>query len=830
MSEITTPNPRIQDATTLELYEFRLEDGVFKLSPVSQSSTSADIQVSANWPAVNMYTDGQDVNAEVLNKPIGELASRTTYLYQKLQMFDRDNPLAAVVVSGVALSNVDTPDVGDIVYLDASDKKYKKALATADLYDQFLAAGSAFAVGILTEKGGTRGSVAMFGRVKISDQAFNLKTMVEDGEEFRDGLYYLSGRQAGKLTADPPGPRVVVGQFFRSATSQTDRIDGDYALIHVESKSLAEAHVHRSFVLKGLPAGEQAITEDSPDGFHVYQGYSPDDLVFDPGDNYYENAYTPRLVFTGEWLKEGNCKYTFTLVGYVGVGSETPNELDFSNDARVIVHCENETTGFTKDLEFSSFRQPEEVEYGMRVELRPDPKLDDSSTLVYRSSDTTKLRTWSYGMTFPEAGRGWRDLTEDEKSRFGDNKPKFVYNSGFDRSMQTYYPPIPLESASLVMNGVELTAKGSGKPYTYSIEPDSLYWWDDRWDHAPWPVDYNGRGAVEEREERRIVLHMIKASTAETGPVTSLTAKPGSGIRVLRCGSDTDSNVGDLELDFDPTGNVEDVAMEGYKVVKGGSDGKFLMGPVVERIVAGAGIEVSRWGQDPQGQGTVVVSTKSSGVQGEFEEVALQNAKQDLVGMFPYIRLLGWNSNGTSNTNSAFILKFHVPYDNPDAVYKIHMSGSVFGTTSYTGGSARYAGLRMQYSILPDLTPGNGSSAAANVQDDLIGNDGLRPIEIPLVSVTDAVGSSYKAFDPVFVHTEGGTVSGSDAFGKVIPSLVECGTYSEKHPGTVETSFGVRPGYTVAVRLSRGPVVSGVQEYVGSVGFMNFRWQLERVS
>lgn len=844
-------NPVIKDSETGILYEFRLENGRFKLSPVDSESSESDIEVAANWPAVTRLSDGQNVDAATLNKPIEELAERTNYLYDKIRVFDRYNPLAAVVVSDVKLDPSDTPALGDVVYMDP-DRLCRKALATSDLLDMFTASGSSFAVGVLSARSGLSGSITMFGRVGLAASSYDLAKMVEDGETYRDGVYYLSGRQAGRITATPSGPRVLVGQFYRStAASSSGKIPGDFALVHVEARDFAEAHVHRSYGLVGLPAGEQACTEDAPGGRHVFLGYSTDPLANESRGSDYDAVVAPRLVFTGEWLLHDSHKYEFVLCGSegrdaaIGVTDDDGNlVLRFGENPGVYLYWKNEDTDAEGLIQFTAFKQPKALENGVYVELRPDPSLEDGSTLVYScppDSEDIDVRKWSQGMTLPDAGRGWRDLTADEIARFendGRRVPKFVYNCGFDASLQAFYPPVPLQSAALMMNGVELASNRFGDTYAYSLEPDSVYWYDDGWDNAPWPVNYTTRGStVGDWEERRLVLHFTKATTTETGPVTSLAARKGSGLRIYRCGSDEESGVGDLEIDFDPTGNVDDANLEGYKVVKAGKDGRLLTGPVVERIVAGSGIMVTRWGSSPQGQGTVVISAKSGGLQGPFEEVALQNAKQDLVGMFPYVRLLGWSSSeSASNTASAFILKFHVPYDNAAGVYRVHLSGSVFGLTSYTGGDARYAGLQLRYSILPDLNPvGDGTTAAAaNVQDDLVGNDGVRPLEIPLVSRTGTAGAEYTAFDPVFVHTDDGSadVVGSSyaAFGDPLPLLSECKSYADAHPSVVEAQFGVQPGHTVAVRIARGPVLSGVSEYTGSIGFMNLRWFLERVS
>ena len=840
MSEITPQRIVIKDdgdESGGALYEFKLTNGRLKLSRLDGSASDEDISVAVNWPSVTALADGDDVNAATFNKPLSELADRTEYLKNELKVFNRDDPLSAVVLTDAKLSGTGTPDVGDVVYLDADTRSYSKALATVDLLDQFSASNSANAVGILLSRRGLNGDVGVFGKVSLKTAGAHVSDMVESGEVFRDGKYYLSGREAGKITAFPSGPRVELGQFFSiSETASGDDVRGDFALLNVQARSLAESHVHRSFGLKGLPCGEAAVEGAGDDAVHVFLGYSPDG--WDPSSG----EIVPRLVFTGSWLSSSDCKYEFRLEG-VEDGATLDGDLVFGENPGVYRAWSNKTAGTTGKIKIESFKTPYDVENGMMVELRQNSGVSNSE-LVYHKPvdyDSAEHRVWSAGMTFPGAGMGWRDLSDTEKARFlPKNGPKFVYNAGFDRNFQVFYPPSPLNSVSLLVNGAEITGKHArfdkNADFTYSAESDSIYWWKSSYGDAPWPSDYENMAAVRENpSEKTIFANLVQSTGADTGPVTSLRAREGSGLRVFRCGTDSVSDVGDLEIDFDPTGDVVDAEMEGYKVVKGGSDGKFKTGPVVERIIAGPGISVSRYGDCPSGQGTVVIGTKSGGIEGDFEEVVLQNAKQDLVGMFPYVRLLEWTTGGT-NTNSAFIMKFHVPYDDPDAVYRVHFSSSVFGTSGYTGTSVREAGIRLQYNILPDLNTVDASgsvTASANVQEDLIAADAERVATISVVSSADGTGYTYKAFDPLYVHTidESSSVLGKSeaAFGAPVPKFDECPTFVQRHD-SVESSFGVRPGYTVAIRISRGQVAGpGTSEYTGSLGFMNMRWRLERI-
>ena len=90
---------------------------------------------------------------------------------------------------------------------------------------------------------------------------------------------------------------------------------------------------------------------------------------------------------------------------------------------------------------------------------------------------------------------------------------------------------------------------------------------------------------------------------------------------------------------------------------------------------------------------------------------------------------------------------------------------------------------------------------------------------------------SYSAYDPILVHNDPdiGTVLGKSAqvLDHMIPSPEDCSIYLANNRVTGE--FGIRPGYTVAIRFSRTAPSDG-EPYTGSIGFLNLRWAVEEVS
>lgn len=806
-------------------YTFRLSGGKLLLEPYGAQPDvpGHGILVSMNWPSVHELSDGQDVSAATFNKPITELSERTTYLYDKLRTFNRNNPLATMSVSDARLCSSDSPEVGDFVYLDSASGEFMKAVATEDIWDSFTLAESAYASGVLVKKEGSKGTVVLAGRLDMTLSGLSVDRMLESGEKFRPGVYFLSSSEPGRMTAFPQGPRILLGKFT----------GGDLAYIQIHAKDFGDSHVHRSYLLTGAPAGEQTLDIDGPGGIHRFVGHSPDHFAARSESN--EHVY-PRLVFTGEWLLDkDDVAYDFELQSF---GGSTPPDLKFSdNDSGVWLAWRR--AGKSGRVQFTEFDKPVALDddSGVCVSLQSGSQdaLDADTIYDYIPSDAE--RQWT-SMKFPDVAKGWRSLTRTEVDRYrklhknitDDRLPKFVYNIGFDRNMQAYYPPVPMKSASIVMNGVELASDRLGGDFVYSIENDSIYWFDNSWDHAPWPTNYVSRYVIPEAwERRRIVLHFIRSSSTETGPVTSLRGAPGSGVRVVSCGSGDESDVGDLMIDIDPLGDVVDDNLPGYRVVKAGGNGVFKTGPVVERVVAGSGITLSRLGGSPAGQGTVVINAVNSGISGDFDDVALQNAKQDMAGLFPYIRLLGW-TEGQQNTPSAFILKFHVPYSNSDDLYTVHMSMSVFGTQGYVDSATRKAGVTIDYSVLPDYSTGDKVSVPSNLKEGLIVPDNSRTVEIPLASSSDGGIVSYNAFDTVTIDTDDGSdqvfAKKYHALGKSIPDIKECGKYVKDYGIDV---LGVKPGYTVAVRVARCAVSSGTKAYTAAIGFVNMGWKIERI-
>lgn len=417
----------------------------------------------------------------------------------------------------------------------------------------------------------------------------------------------------------------------------------------------------------------------------------------------------------------------------------------------------------------------------------------------------------------------------------------FRYMTSFDPDLQTWFPPVPATSGSLLFNGAEVESEGLfGSKSPLVIGHDSLYWCDDTPGRQPWPYEYMRHDdSVAAADECREVFRFVSEFHSETGPVTSLRPAPGSPVTVRRCNTGADATVGDLELDLDLTLGASDQNEPGYKVAKAFRGGSLLLGPVVERLVAGPGISFSRKEGVPEGQGTFTISADGTVYQGDFETIALENAKLASVGMFPYIRLLGWDPSSSTNIPTGFVAKFHLPATASSGVYRVKFYASVFGEESFTGSSARVAGISMDYNILPDYSAGEGSQGDANLKTGLISPDSSFTLDIPLGVQGEGTSIGYTAFDPVLMHNDSslGTVYGRSVqvLDHSFPYPEDCQGYIEAHQGQITGAFGILPGYTVAVRFSRAsPSTDGEYSsyapYTGALGVLNLRWCVEEVA
>jgi len=423
----------------------------------------------------------------------------------------------------------------------------------------------------------------------------------------------------------------------------------------------------------------------------------------------------------------------------------------------------------------------------------------------------------------------------------------FVYSMGMHSSLNVYYPPLPISAAGLILNGVEMDSMDQFPlDPTYRTGRSSIYWYPDLLGSVPWPrdwVDVNNPGSL--AYQQHLLFRFVTMSTGETGLVTSCQPAPNSPIKILRCGTNEPATSGDLAFDLNLEMSESNENLAGYQVFKRATGSKLRKGPVVEKVTSRDGtVVISSSSGAPSGQGIVDLSVGSFRYEGDFEEVALQNAKQELIGMFPYIRLLA-----STSIPSGFVAKFRVPHTAGDATYKVIVYMTVFGETSIPyvgGGSKQYAGVDFSYSILPDYTPSTPPGDPTNypawnsLDQNLSVTDRLgimatgTPIhaDIP-IGKFDITGATptYTAYDPMLIHNNPAELPATDEDRKIAQVL---GNPFPTAGDLVYWDVGawgdpdVRPGSLVAIRIQRSNAVA-TPAYTGTLGFISIRWRLVAV-
>lgn len=399
---------------------------------------------------------------------------------------------------------------------------------------------------------------------------------------------------------------------------------------------------------------------------------------------------------------------------------------------------------------------------------------------------------------------------------------KYDYVIGMDQQISKHWPPVPAKSAALVVNGVEMDNKALfPKNPTVSFGKDTVHWFQDAEDRKPWPEAFELRGATISPElDKTETMHWVRGFQGATGPVTSIQPKPGSPLKVYGYGTYDDANTGHLEIDADFDFDVVAGGIPGFLVPKRAAGGKLIAGPVVERIIGGAGVNVISMAGCPRGQGSVIVALDDGSYRSQFSDIALENAEQAKIGMFPYVRLRGYQNTITSP--SAFTAVMRVPTNLPSGTYKLMLQASVFGEVGFEGPSKQTACVKLSYNILPDYDADSGI-VYSNLKTGLMRPDHERNVLIPFGHSGDG-GIVYDGFDPIIVTTEDDGADGAD---DVVQKVL-----GEPIPGASEFNMQsitpeLRPGYLVGIRISRAVAQgAGITPYTGALGFINLSWSI----
>lgn len=741
------------------------------------------------WPAVPGYSQGDAISADVLNEPITELAERTEVLRRMLSAAD-----GGKVAVSVTLSDPDGagyPVAGQPVYR-VSDGTYAKAAAVAEENAWFYASPEAMAVGVVLSVSGTSATVVLSGLCEFGAGKVAASAVIADANP-ASGRYYLASPSGtadyGMLTASPNGPVVYVADV---------QISGGYVtsmIVNPQYRDTGESHVHRSFVISGKPAGGYAVKKD---GRYAVVGLVPD------GTGAGASSDTINVYILGAWHYDGSVTYTLKVAEDVtssatGWGKYVLAWTSAGEDGSGTVSLAKFDTPWNSDT-YASIGS-----HGLVIWVQ-------NSVSTATPADCVG-KTWTIDM--PSAGRAWNDYSV-EGAYLG-----YRLNLAMYPAMARYVPPHPSNSVSLTVDGLDARGPVFGDRKAWEILPADSY-------GGPWLMWYGGKVEAdsatapfvwtsdsEAPKERDIVLNVNRMRVGPTGFVTSLQVADGSPLKVTSAQTDAVASQGALQIAMDVDFSSTDSDVAGSQVVKRITGTKFETGPVVEKIVAGPGVSVSPEG----GQGTVTVSVSNAVYAGDFETIALRNAKQDLAGgVFPYTKLLGWTGSGDVATG--FTAKFRVPDHIPYGRYAVIVSASVFGEAAGASSYASTAAFRLTPYALKDYAL-SASATSAALEDDGLGATVANPTEglSSIVGVEFAAG--YSAYDPVVVHG--------------FSDLQSSGQLRYAAAMRLKRADGsdlvVRPGYFVGIDVSRCGLAAGstATAYTSPIGFVSLRWNLVAV-
>lgn len=754
------------------------------------------------WPNVEKYRDGDPLDAATLNDPIDQLIARTEYLKRVLDA-SASHTNVAIATATLSADGGAVPKLGQPVYRVPGGNAYAQAKATVGAVDEskwFWADQQAMAVGVVgSTPSGTSATVVLSGYISFGAGIPVADVIVDADPE--SGRYFLSAT-AGKLTAAPTGPIIYV--------CDCEIANGKVVsmLVSPQYRDTGESHIHRAFVLSGKPVG-YAVKPSGATYYRaagiVYDGYTKS------GSAGPTNTVT--VVPGGHWTYDGDVVYKLQITLIPGKTSGSSAWSDYQITWSSGGADGNDVTGALTDA-------PHLIvapigSHGLVVDVMR------SGTV---SPGSLSGKTWTVSM--PDAARSWLNVwTATGGSSVVSG---FRLNLGMYPEMARFVPPLPANAAELTAGGVGLRGLEFGSRKQWEIvEPDDfggpwLMWYGAEVSASSVTTPFEWNATVSSQKARDIVLHVNRMRVGPTGFVTSLQAAPGSPLKVTSAQTGANAVQGALQVGLDVDFKSEAGNAEGHEVVKKIVGSTFVTGPVVERVVAGPGMSVDRQ------QGIVTVSASNAVYAGDFETIALRNAKQDVAGgVFPYTKLLKWETGSVTNVASGFTAKFrvpdHIPY-NAGKGYYVVVSASVFGEADDDGATA--AAFRLRSYVLADQACAAGVSfdPAEDGRDFGGGADGVATDYAPVVSVPFAEG--YSAFDPVLVHGFG-TVAGQGPGTLVLPDTDQRVRDDALWLGVASgTRMVVYPGYFVGISVERCGVTGSATPYVPAIGFLSLRWNL----
>lgn len=326
------------------------------------------------------------------------------------------------------------------------------------------------------------------------------------------------------------------------------------------------------------------------------------------------------------------------------------------------------------------------------------------------------------------AAQGWLPADAAIFNGLAPAGAKFGYNLSQDSQLHNLYPPVPLQSACVVMQRPSVyDTTGEHRWYGQQLMEDlvvvdrnGIWWMSDCYDEVPWPTELDTTNVSSESHsscdplgrEYALKLYYTRVGfAADTSTVTSFRSLDER--LVITCnGQPTEATTGNLEIDLDLQFMIGQLNRAGFQVVKAfnTSTNTFDFGPVCEGIYANSNnlilegtsqlIAGKQVFQGPVGIGVLRADT---------QELPSQLVRLDGVTEENYpVLYLGMPDDMTTD----YVVKFEVPGDSPVSDFKLRLRllGRAAGTlppltVSYYVSSRPPQGLNDPVDVTQSYTP-----------------------------------------------------------------------------------------------------------------------------
>ena len=282
---------------------------------------------------------------------------------------------------------------------------------------------------------------------------------------------------------------------------------------------------------------------------------------------------------------------------------------------------------------------------------------------------------------------GWLPASD---AVFDGNAPtgaKFGYNLSQNASLEDVFPPLPVQSAAVIMQRPSVWDTDSSERRWYGqnlmedlvvVDRFGIWWMSDCYDEVPWPTDYDPTSSESYSEcepagkDHKMLLYFARVNFATDNSVVSSLNSTDSRIELSCSGKTTAANTGDLDIALNLsflTGATDTTGFLAFKELDTAT-GTFNSGPVTEGIYTTSPKvdlvgDVSTASAGPGGETLYQGKVGVSFIEAVDNELSSQLVRLDGVVEQDYpVLYLGFPDDDTA---TSYVVKFEVPHNAADA-------------------------------------------------------------------------------------------------------------------------------------------------------------------